>query len=566
VRTTTRWAVALAAAASAAPAAAQVQRPEGPLTHAARPTSTPISAEDLRTHVYILAADSMMGRQVGERGHVMGTDYIAAQAQRIGLRPAGENGTFFQNVPLVEHGLAPGAALSVGPQALAAGADFIPLPQIGEFLRFRGDFTAQGVPVVYGGRVGGTMIDPAQAAGKVVVIEGAAAQNGFAIWGGGTYAQYGAASLLVFATLDDTPPQLREYFGESRLELDHGDAAAASATQSPPAVIATRAAAERMLGGPLAGRQVGAAGGTVSGSFRFAATPPAFPSRNVIGIVPGSDPALRGEYVAIGAHSDHVGTGSPVDHDSLLVFNRILRPQGADQQPDAYTPETEAAVRAALAARRAQHPARVDSIFNGADDDASGSAGMLEMAQYLMANRPRRSVLFVWHAAEEAGLYGSEHFTDHPTVSRDSIVAQLNIDMIGRGAAGDVEKGGAQYLELVGSRRLSTQMGDLVEEVNRTGGFGFQFDYGMDTPGHPQQIYCRSDHANYARYGIPVTFFTTGGHSDYHQLTDEAQYIDYDKLANVSRLVASVAQTIGNRDARLVVDKPVSGPDAPCRQ
>jgi len=176
-------------------------------------------------------------------------------------------------------------------------------------------------------------------------------------------------------------------------------------------------------------------------------------------------------------------------------------------------------------------------------------------------------VLFVWHTAEELGLYGSEYFTDHPTVPRDSIVTQLNIDMLGRGGTeDDVKNGGPSYLELVGSRRLSTQLGDLLEEVNRTGNFGLQFDYSMDAPGHPQQIYCRSDHANYARYGIPVTFFTTGGHSDYHMLTDEPQYIEYDKLANVSRYIAAVTETIGNRTERLVVDKPVLGPDAPCEQ
>jgi Zn-dependent M28 family amino/carboxypeptidase len=293
----------------------------------------------------------------------------------------------------------------------------------------------------------------------------------------------------------------------------------------------------------------------------------AFPARNVVAVLPGTDRALRGQYVAIGSHNDHVGTESePVDHDSLLVFNRMFRRQGADEPAQAMTPETEAAFRQALAARRAAGPARLDSIYNGADDDASGSASMLEIAQHLAANRPRRSVLFVWHTAEELGLYGSEYFTDHPTVPRDSIVAQLNIDMLGRGTGSDLAGGGPGYLELVGSRRLSTQLGDLVEEVNRTGRFGFTFDYTNDAPGHPQQIYCRSDHANYARYGIPVTFFTTGGHSDYHMLTDEAQYIDYDKLAGVSRFIAAVTTAVGNRAGRLVIDKPVAGPDAPCEQ
>jgi hypothetical protein len=126
--------------------------------------------------------------------------------------------------------------------------------------------------------------------------------------------------------------------------------------------------------------------------------------------------------------------------------------------------------------------------------------------------------------------------------------------------------GGPAYLELVGSRRLSTQLGDLVEEVNLKRGFGFRFDYGMDADGHPLNIYCRSDHWNYARFGIPVTFFTSGGHSDYHMLTDEPQYIEYDKMVRVVRLIGSVAEEVANRDARLVVDKPRPDPNAECQQ
>jgi Zn-dependent M28 family amino/carboxypeptidase len=151
-------------------------------------------------------------------------------------------------------------------------------------------------------------------------------------------------------------------------------------------------------------------------------------------------------------------------------------------------------------------------------------------------------------------------------VPRDAIVAQLNLDMVGRGGADDTEGGGPAYLELVGSRRLSTELGDLVEAVNVRGGHGFVFDYTMDADGHPQNIYCRSDHYHYARFGIPVTFFSTGGHADYHMLTDESQYIDFEKLTRVSALVKDVAVAVADREARLVVDRPVPDPDAPCRQ
>ena len=122
------------------------------------------------------------------------------------------------------------------------------------------------------------------------------------------------------------------------------------------------------------------------------------------------------------------------------------------------------------------------------------------------------------------------------------------------------------YLQLVGSRRLSSELGDLVEAVNKAEKLGFVFDYNIDADGHPQNIYCRSDHYEYARYGIPVVFMTTGGHADYHQVTDEPQYIDYDHMADVSRLVMASAMKIANLDHRIVVDKPKPNPKGACVQ
>jgi hypothetical protein len=567
-------AVLTTAALAAAPARAQTPRTEGPLTVAPRPTTGDISAQDMRTRVYTLAADSMMGREAGTRGNVMATDYIAAEARRIGLQPAGDNGTFFQTIPLMERGVAPGASLTVDGAALAFGTDFLLVPTYGGILAFADRFQASGVQVVYGGRVGdeGRMISPAAAAGKLVVFAaplGPTGQPASQFYAGGrTYERFADAAGVAFATLDYTSPGLQEFFREPRTEMAT-TAPGPDGRRFPPGLVVTVAAAERMLGAPLATAQVGAAGRTVSGSAAFFDRPIAFPARNVVAVLPGSDPALRGQYVSIGAHNDHVGMADEaVDHDSLLAFNRILRPEGLEQDPAPWTDENRAAFRAELARLRADGPARLDSVFNGADDDASGTAGVLEIAQYFASRptRPRRSLLFVWHTAEEKGLYGSEYFTDHPTVPLDSIVAQLNIDMIGRGATGDLPNGGPGYLELVGSRRLSTQLGDLVEEVNRTGSFGFTFNYEMDADGHPLNIYCRSDHANYARYGIPVTFFTTGGHSDYHMLTDEPQYIEYDKMVRISRFIGSVAESVANRDARPLVDKPRPDPKAECQQ
>jgi hypothetical protein len=189
--------------------------------------------------------------------------------------------------------------------------------------------------------------------------------------------------------------------------------------------------------------------------------------------------------------------------------------------------------------------------------------------------KPKRSTLFVWHVGEEKGLWGSHYYTEHPTVPRESIIAQLNLDMVGRGASTDQTGkskdgkdlfGGPDYLQLVGSRRLSTELGDLVERVNTTKKHGFTFDYGMDANGHPMNIYCRSDHYEYARWNIPVTFFTTGGHAEYHQLTDEPQYIDYPHMSRVAKLVADIALTVGNNAKRPVVDGMKMDPRGSCKQ
>ena len=181
-------------------------------------------------------------------------------------------------------------------------------------------------------------------------------------------------------------------------------------------------------------------------------------------------------------------------------------------------------------------------------------------------SRPGRSVLFVWHVGEELGLLGSRHFTDHPTVPRDSIVAQLNVDMVGRGGEGEEPGGGPGYLQLIGWRRLSTELGSIIARVNASQERPFTFDLQYDQAGHPEQFYCRSDHYMYARYGIPISFFSTGGHGDYHQVTDEPQYVDYGKLTRVARLVHDVARHLADLDHPPAIDGPRPSPNGECVQ
>jgi Zn-dependent M28 family amino/carboxypeptidase len=160
--------------------------------------------------------------------------------------------------------------------------------------------------------------------------------------------------------------------------------------------------------------------------------------------------------------------------------------------------------------------------------------------------RPRRSALFVWHIGEEKGLFGSEAFTDKPTVPLDSIVAQLNADMIGRNET--------DSLHIVGPGAApngqSSVVGSVVDSVNAAGPKPFIFNREWDTTTHPERIYFRSDHFNYARKGIPIVFFTSGLHDQYHKPTDEASLINYDKLVKVGELMYRAGVALGNRTTR----------------
>ena len=297
---------------------------------------------------------------------------------------------------------------------------------------------------------------------------------------------------------------------------------------------------------------------------------PRGPARNVIAVIPGSDPALRGEYVSISGHNDHVGFNrQPVDHDSIRAYDQIIRPLGADSPPRAPSAEEAAQIRTILDSLRRLHTPRLDSIYNGADDDGSGTVGLLEIAEAFARSgvHPRRSILLVSHTAEEKGLLGSDWYTDHATMPIDSIVAEFDIDMIGRGAVSDIAAGGPTYLEVVGLRRLSKEFGDWVEAVNAKEPRPFVSNYEYDVPGHPAQYYCRADHYSYARYGIPSVSFSRGEHRDYHQVTDEAQYIDYPDYARLVQMVFDAAVFVANADhpPRLDGPKPTD-PHVRCRQ
>ena len=556
-----RFATLGALLAAAQPAWAQTALP---LKHAAAPTKTAITPADLMTRLYLYADDSMMGRAAGTEYNLKATAYVAAEARRIGLVPAGDSGSFFQNVPLVKREFDARSSLVVDGATLRAWEDYVPRDPR------RATKSFDGAQVVYAGMLGDSaMLSPDQAAGKFLVIGVRFGPNlppSAQVNRGAILARYRAAAGIAVASLDSMPPGLRAFFRQAQYAL-HDGAQPADTILLPSYVYVTASVAQSLLGAPLDGLRAGAVGKTVQGSLGFAES--AAPARNVVAILPGGDPALRGEYVAIGAHNDHVGFDhTPVDHDSIRAYNGAERRLELAAPGQQVTAEQRASIRVNLDSLHRGHAARPDSIFNGADDDGSGTVAVLEIAENFAGSRlrPKRSLIFVWHTGEELGLFGSQYFTDHPTVPRDSIVAQLNMDMVGRGRAEDETLGGPAYLQLIGTRRLSTELGDMIEAVNKARRQPFAFDYQFDASGHPEQYYCRSDHYMYARYGIPIAFFTTGGHRDYHQVTDEPQYIDYDKLTNVSQFVHDVAVAVANVDHRVVVDKPKPDPRGNCVQ
>jgi Peptidase family M28 len=290
-------------------------------------------------------------------------------------------------------------------------------------------------------------------------------------------------------------------------------------------------------------------------------------ARNVVAIVPGSDPTLKGEYVLVSAHNDHIGFNTNVaDHDSLKAFNDIRTALAISKRPGDLAQQPEiagelAAIHINVDSLHKIRPARKDSISNGADDDGSGSIAILEIAEYIakMPVKPRRSTLFVWQTGEEAGLNGSAYFATHPTVPADSIVADINIDMIGRGRAEDIPGGGPTYVGVVGSGFLSKDLAQIVAATNlkqkQPLNLDPKFDLPTIWPGY-NNIYGRSDHFNYARQCIPIAFFFTGLHGDYHQRTDEPQYIDYPHYSLITNYIRDVILELDNRAQRPSLDKP----------
>ena len=449
-----------------------------------------ITPADMYRRIAWLASDELGGRNTPSPGLEMAAKYIADEFRAFGLSPAGDSGTFIQRYPYTRSGFVADRTslrfdLGGKGTALKHGVDFFVLPGASD--------TASG-GLAWGGTAKPGMTPfPEEAAGRMIVIFMPGAQPD-ASWNGAIDAAFGAAmparAVGVILVLD---PQFNAGMIPQIAE-------AVAAQQAPiPLVGVPWAAMQSVLA--AAGEDLEVLrdasfrtldGGTAMltlGRTRTETRPP-----NVVGLLRGSDPLLRDQYIVFSAHMDHVGTAAP--------------------------------------------DAEGDSIFNGADDDASGTATVLEVAEAFasLGQRPRRSLIFLAVSGEEKGLLGSDYFASNPPVGKEKIVANINLDMVGRNAPDTVVAIGQDY----------SSLGSLVQEVvARRPELGLVVAPDL----WPQEnLFLRSDHFSFAKNGIPALFFTTGLHEQYHKQSDEVELIDRDKITRIGRLAFYLASEIAARD------------------
>ena len=480
------------------------------------------TADELRRDLVVFASDSFRGRETGTADERRAAAFLVARLTALGLQPAGDSG-FYQRVPLVRQVLGPGSRFAVttahGTTTMSVGGDLLPLIDVEGGVPPKRHADGALVFAGYGiaRSAGHDDLDDVPVRGKVVVLVNGAPRGvspgrrgeleGEAAVGARLarlLPRHPAAVIVLLTGQSATVyPRLAAELRRS-LSLAGPSAEVLPDGQRPvPMILIGRPVAGSPLlpkGWPGDDRPQVLAGRRFTGRVELVREP--VTSYNVAAIVPGRDPALSTTYVAFGAHYDHIGI-QPAEHG--------------------------------------------DSIANGADDDGSGSVALLALAR-AMGDRPapRRSVLFIWHVGEEKGLLGSAYFTDHPTVPIDSIVAQVNADMIGRNSPDSLYVVGPAAAPHGQSRAL----GVVVDSINATLDPPFVFNREWDSPTHPEQIYYRSDHYNYARKGVPIVFFTSGLHADYHRVTDDAAKIDYDKLARVDGLLLALGEALANRETR----------------
>lgn len=514
-----------------------------------------ITAEQLKDYLYFVASDEMEGRDTPSRGLDLTAKFIAMNLSRWGIKPAGDDGTYFQKIALRRTTTAPvGSRIEIGGQTFNYGDGFLATPVS----------TDISGALVFGGHgwvINAKKINPYEGVDvrdKILVVTGIVPSviTSYADFGGkkgvdwfspNDYAKaHGAKAVITIPTAQ----ALANWETLRQTQTEKGTLAVDRFSKNDNVAMPSITASTSMLEALFHGEKVGDAEFSLAKLAEFQDKAFALASskivtvkintkvapattQNVVGVLEGSDPLLKSEYVAVGAHYDHVGTGLPANNEGKFASTKDKN----------------------------------DIIYNGADDDGSGTVAILAMAQaFASSPRPKRSILFVWHTGEEKGLWGARYFTETPSasISINQIVTQLNIDMIGRSKTeGDTNPANKELavrdeIYVIGSKMMSTDLGDLSERVN-SGYLGLKFNYKYDDPNDPNQFFFRSDHFHYAQKGIPVIFYTDGEHEDYHRPSDSPDTIDYEQMMRITRTIFLTASELANSATRPRVDKKLPG-------
>lgn len=490
-----------------------------------------ITEAQLRDYLEFIASDELEGRDTPSRGLDIAAKFIAVHLSRWGVEPAGDDGTYFQKIEMKQSRVLPSETLAIiNGTKYTYGEDFI---VNGEST----DIDAALCFASHGWYIPSKGVNPYEKLDIrdkfIIVYEGfpkgitfkELGQFGVDFMPPSMYAaQHGAKGVIYVPSYQ----ALAFWNRLSKNPVERGKVTFASSDTDiaiPQITVSVKMLTDLFQGESVSAQAI--FNSTTADSIEpFSLLPQKrlqlsikakterLYTRNVLGIVRGTDPKLNNEYIAFGAHYDHVGIGNPMDGDT---------------------------------------------IYNGADDDGSGTVALMAIAEaFAKGVRPKRSLLFVWHTAEEKGLRGSSYFVEHPTVPLQQIVAQLNIDMIGRSRiddkAANKNLSGKDEVYVIGSKMLSTELGNLSEQVNRAF-LNLTFNYKYDDLADPNRFFYRSDHYNYAKKGIPVIFYFNGVHEDYHKPSDHVEKIDFQKMEKITRTIYATALELGNRPTRLVVDK-----------
>ena len=466
-----------------------------------------ITVEELRKHLEIIASDEYEGRDTGKEGQKKAAAYLKEQFASFGIAPLEKEGIdegYFQRFPLIEERM---GSISIR----TSDSTFRFLEEIIYFNEFlKSDRKVEELIFLGEGK---DMAAVKKDATVLLVDDGTAGMIEFMGWlkGRADEARAAGAAVVLVSTprVDEIKTEMGHFLTGTRMRLADGDK-----REQPPAmqtILIEKAAMSQLLRTKKKIKEKKLKAGKVIPvdlTLKHTSQRQEVISENVLAFIEGTEKPE--EILVLTAHYDHVGM------------------EGGD-------------------------------IYNGADDDGSGTVALIEMAQAFAEAKkaghgPRRSVLVMPVSAEEKGLLGSKYYSENPVFPLENTIANLNIDMIGR--TDSVHAGGEPYVYIIGSDRLSTQLHEVNEKANSTY-CQLDLDYTFNAEDDPNKFYYRSDHYNFAKKGVPAIFYFSGVHEDYHKPTDTIEKIEFDRLHQRTLLVFHTAWILANQEERIVVDKPI---------